>query len=251
MLYFCEAMTKGLLFDYGGTIDTNGHHWAEVLWEAYCEAQILVTKTQFREAYIYGERALASNPFIRPEHNFRDVLAIKCRLQSEFLLENGFLIDKLQAERIVTEVAENCYQFAKKTASNAAKTLSELSKNYPMVLVSNFYGNIENVLRDFGLLSYFPIIIESAVVGVRKPDPSIFRLGVEALGFASEECVVIGDSVSKDIVPAQSIGCQTIWIQGKAWDDNEKLDKSTEKCIAIIKDFSELTKYLGKQESKA
>jgi putative hydrolase of the HAD superfamily len=238
-------MTKGLLFDYGGTIDTNGQHWAEVLWSAYLEAKIPVSKEQFREAYVFGERALARQPLIRPEHNFKDVLAIKCRLQAEYLIENGFLNDTLFAEKIETQVAESCYRFAKQTTAEAAKTLEKLSKKYPMVLVSNFYGNVENVLKDFGLLSYFPVIIESAVVGVRKPDPQIFKLGVEALGFAPDECLVIGDSVSKDIVPAQSIGCQTIWIQGKAWDESEKEDKSLANCKAIIANFNELTQYLG------
>lgn len=238
-------MTKGLLFDYGGTIDTNGHHWAEVLWEAYTKARIPVSKEQFREAYIFGERALARQPLIKPEHHFNDVLALKCRLQAEYLQEKGFLEDAVWANKIENEVAESCYQFAKKTTANALKTVSELSKKYPMVLVSNFYGNIESVLKDFGLLAYFPVIIESAVVGVRKPDPAIFRLGVEALGFLPEECVVIGDSVSKDIVPAQSIGCQTIWLKGKAWDDEENEHRATRDCIAIIENFEELVKYLG------
>ena len=26
---------KGIIFDYGGTIDSNGMHWAEVIWRAY------------------------------------------------------------------------------------------------------------------------------------------------------------------------------------------------------------------------
>ncbi|MDD2798083.1 MAG: HAD family hydrolase [Bacteroidales bacterium] len=238
-------MTKGLLFDYGGTIDTNGQHWAEVLWSGYCEMQIPVSKEQFREAYIYGERALASRPLIKPEHNFRDVLEIKCRLQAEYLFDNKLLSESLFVEKISNEVATICYQFAKRTTQKAATTLSELSKKYPMVLVSNFYGNIENVLRDFGLLHFFPVIIESAVVGVRKPNPEIFRLGVDALGFLPEECMVIGDSVSKDIIPAQSIGCQTIWLTGKGWDDTEKENQATKKCVAIIENFGDLIKYLG------
>ena len=60
--------------------------------------------------------------------------------------------------------------------------LKELSEKYPLVLVSNFYGNVETVLKDFGIDTYFKEIIESAVVGVSKPDPKIFSLGVEALG---------------------------------------------------------------------
>ena len=57
---------------------------------------------------------------------------------------------------------------------------------YRLVLVSNFYGNIQTILKDFGLLDFFDDIIESSVVGVRKPDPAIYRLGVDAMGFAAE-----------------------------------------------------------------
>ena len=47
---------KGVIFDYGGTIDTNSRHWAEVLWSKYEEFQVPVDKTSFREAYVHGER---------------------------------------------------------------------------------------------------------------------------------------------------------------------------------------------------
>ena len=53
---------KGIIFDYGGTIDTNSRHWAEVLWEKYVAHQIPVTKEAFREAYVFGERSLAKFP---------------------------------------------------------------------------------------------------------------------------------------------------------------------------------------------
>ena len=26
---------KGIIFDYGGTLDTRGDHWSEVLWQGY------------------------------------------------------------------------------------------------------------------------------------------------------------------------------------------------------------------------
>lgn len=36
-----------------------------------------------------------------------------------------------------------------------------------------------------------------------------------------EETLVIGDSYRKDIVPAESIGCQAIWLKGKGWTEEE------------------------------
>ncbi len=52
---FDLAKVKGIIFDYGGTIDSNGKHWAEVLWESYQDQKVPVTKEQFREAYVYAD----------------------------------------------------------------------------------------------------------------------------------------------------------------------------------------------------
>ena len=94
-----------------------------------------------------------------------------------------------------------------------------------MVLVSNFYGNIARVLEEFQLDGIFGHIVESAVVGVRKPNPVIFTLGVEALGMEPGETLVVGDSFKKDILPAKEAGCHTVWFKGEEWTD-ETFDES-------------------------
>ena len=43
-------MIKGYLFDFGGTLDTAGCHWGQMLWHAYQRQQVPVTEEQFREA---------------------------------------------------------------------------------------------------------------------------------------------------------------------------------------------------------
>ena len=67
-------MIKGLIFDYGGTIDSDGVHWSEILWESYFQYSIPVSKSQFRNVYVLAERELAKHPYIRPEYNFYDLL---------------------------------------------------------------------------------------------------------------------------------------------------------------------------------
>ena len=100
-----------------------------------------------------------------------------------------------------------------------------LSKKYKLVLVSNFYGNIQTILKDFGLYAFFDDIIESSVVGVRKPDPAIYRLGVEAMGYEACKVLVVGDSFSKDVVPAKQVGCPVVWLKGEGWG-GEVIDES-------------------------
>lgn len=211
---------KGLIFDYGGTLDTGGDHWSEIIWGAYQYCAIAVSKEAFREAYVYAERELAREHHILPAHDFHDMLLIKMRIELQWLAEQG-LFPPEQIEAKSEETARICYDAARRSVATATPVLEVLSAKYPMVLVSNFYGNIETVLEDFGVRKYFGAIIESAVMGIRKPNPRIFEHGVKALGLLPQETLVIGDSYSKDILPAESIGCQAIWLKGKGWTDEE------------------------------
>ena len=227
---------QGIIFDYGGTIDSNGKHWAEVLWESYKDKKVPVSKEQFREAYVYGERYLATNSVIKPEHNFHDLLRIKVDLQVEYLISKEYLPAGSNSSGYAFAISDQCYNFVRNMISAEKTILNQLHEEYPMVLVSNFYGNIHAVLKDFELLDCFDEIIESAVVGLRKPDPAIFGLGVKQLGFPAPNIVVVGDSYAKDIVPATKIGCKTVWLKGLGWekdDDNATAD-------VIITDFMEL-----------
>ncbi len=227
---------KGIIFDYGGTIDTNGKHWAEVIWTRYKELNIPVSKEDFKKAYIHGERTLALQPLIKPFHDFYDVLLIKARIQIEYLIEQGLLSDSLQTKEYPEEIAKGCYNFAKEVVNKSLFVVNKLAFKYNLTLVSNFYGNIHKVLENFGLLCSFKSVIESAVVGVKKPDPAIFTLGVRELGIEAHETVVIGDSFSKDIVPAKAAGCHTIWLKGEGWE--EETDDSVPD--AIITDLAQL-----------
>lgn len=211
---------KGVIFDYGGTLDTGGDHWSEVIWKAWQQAGVATDKARFREAYVYAERELARTLHILPHHNFHDLLRIKMQIELQQLASTGEFAPA-EIEGKAGEIADICYQAAKASVEKARPVLEALSKRYPMVLVSNFYGNVETVLKDFGIDGYFRKVIESAVVGVRKPDPKIFLLGVEALGLKPEETLVFGDSYSKDIVPAEKAGCQVMWLKGKGWTAEE------------------------------
>lgn len=211
---------KGIIFDYGGTIDSRGIHWSEVIWDGYRYAGIRIDKNVFRGAYVFAERELAKVRHILPHHNFHDLLRIKMRLELGWLAKNGYVCPDTTAP-FADAVADYCYRRAAECIREARPVLEELHRRYPMVLVSNFYGNVAAVLADFDLLRYFREIIESAVVGVRKPDPAIFAMGLSALKLPAENVLVVGDSYKKDIVPAISLGCRVAWLKGKGWTAEE------------------------------
>ena len=272
---------KGIIFDYGGTLDTRGDHWSEVLWQGYehfgigvaadeeVEPGVSIHKQAFRDAYVYGERALAVNPIVTPDFHFEDILREKLILELKFLagkelLETGKDDAEKQAklgndsdassESLLLSLSDSeIHQIAVDMAHYInAKTLDLLQENkqvlehlkqagYPMVLVSNFYGNINQVLKDAGIDGYFKEVIESAVVGVRKPNPAIFALGVCALDLPASQVLVVGDTYSKDIMPAHKLGCHTLWIKGLQWEEKQ-VDESIPD--GIIRKLSEMEDFL-------
>lgn len=227
-------MVRGYIFDYGGTLDTRGDHWGKVLWHAYERCGVPVSEGDFRSAYVFAERFLAANKVIMSETTFRETLETKLKLQLQWLRENGCKVSPTEYKGIVLD---DVYGMVRHTTARSVAVLEKLAEKYPLVLVSNFYGNVGTVLREFGFSHLFKSVVESAVVGYRKPDPRIFMAGVEKLGFAAAETMVVGDSYGKDILPASSIGCKTTWIKGEGWTDEEP-----QKPVAdiIIHDLSEL-----------
>ena len=211
-------MIKGIIFDYGGTLDSRGVHWSEVLWQGYQQAGVPIDKQTFRTAYVEGERALARERIILPQDDFHVLLLKKVAIEISYLPQQP---DETTRDRWVKEIAAYCDNAARGCIDEARPMLEELHEKYPMMLVSNFYGNIDEVLRSYGIRHLFKGIIESAVVGIRKPNPTLFRLGVDALELNPEEVLVVGDSLRKDIEPAEHLGCHVLWLKGKGWTDEE------------------------------
>ena len=55
----------------------------------------------------------------------------------------------------------------------------------------------------------FDHVIESAKIGLRKPDPRIYRMMVEALGVDPRACVYL-DDLGVNLKPARDMGMTTI-----------------------------------------
>ena len=93
----------------------------------------------------------------------------------------------------------------------------------PMGVVSNSDGTVEGDLRRVGVC-YVPdeneappaavpmgVILDSAVVGVAKPDPGIFRIALDALGVPAGQAVLhVGDSLRYDVAGALAAGLQPV-----------------------------------------
>ena len=100
-------------------------------------------------------------------------------------------------------------------APGAAEGLGAICRTGARVaLVSNtLHGRVEEGLLRLGLCQVGPglgsevvAIIDSTRVGMAKPDPRIFRLGLEAVGTPPERAIFVGDSVRNDVRGAEAVG---------------------------------------------
>lgn len=233
---------KTLLFDYGGTLDTAAKHWYYVFEEAYQKVGLHIPDNELRQAYVFGERYLAKNPVITPNDDFATLLKKKIRQQFNWLEEAQLLSgDKASHEKLIEEIATHCDNFARAHTQQSAQVLQTLKdKGYTLIIVSNFYGNLKSVLAAYNLLHFFTDIVESAVVGVRKPDAAIWQLGVKVANSSAQNCIAIGDSFSKDIVPAHASGIETIWFKGKEWEDKEYDESLPSHIITSLTDILQI-----------
>src|SRR3546814_17423921 len=65
------------------------------------------------------------------------------------------------------------------------------------------------------IMARFDHVVESSKVGVRKPDPAIYRMMCEALGVAASDCVYL-DDLGINCKPAAMLGMHAIKVTSGA-----------------------------------
>jgi HAD superfamily hydrolase (TIGR01509 family) len=84
-------------------------------------------------------------------------------------------------------------------------------------VISNSNGSVEGTLEATGLAARIDFVLDSSRVGVEKPDPRIFRLGVERAGVTPGEAVYVGDLYSVDVLGARAAGLAGILIDPRGY----------------------------------
>ncbi len=233
---------KALLLDFGGTIDTDGVHWNEKFSRAYRETGIVLPRNEFDAAYRRAEAQMGAG-IVGSEDGLHRTLLAQVTLQFVELGKSKKVQQSDLPAQAIVRIADSCFRDVRETVQRQVPLLLEWSGCCALALVSNFYGNLEAVVQDLGVARYFRTVIDSAVVGVRKPDPRIFQIALEALGCAPDEALVVGDSYDRDIVPAKSLGCKTVWLRS----GNEELPAEQDRADIVIPSLTGLTGILSER----
>jgi putative hydrolase of the HAD superfamily len=95
--------------------------------------------------------------------------------------------------------------------------IRECRTKYKTACLTNNFTRAEAALSDevAAVYSLFDAILESRVLGVRKPDPRFYELACEALEVQPGECVFL-DDLGVNLKPARALGMRTIKVTDPA-----------------------------------
>jgi len=192
---------RAVLFDFGGVILSSP-------FEAFnrYEAEVGLPADTIR-------RINATNPddnaWARFERGEDSVAGFRDRFESE-AAALGFTID---AQRVV----DSLRGVVRPTMVEALRRCSAVFKT--AMLTNNFtppgdetatQAMVDGEGRSLEEIhALFDEIIESSVVGVRKPEPRFYEIACERLGVEPTECVFL-DDLGINLKPARAMGMQTI-----------------------------------------
>lgn len=197
-----SGSARAILFDFGGTLDSDGVPWKERFFALFAEEGVPVSRERFEPAFYAACDRLEGT--IGEGAGFRELVGRVASGLAERLGE-----DPERLRRVGDRFAED----ALARLSESAALLSRLSERYRLGIVSNFYGNLGSVCREVGLAPSIGVAIDSTVVGCKKPDARIFRAALDALGAAPEETVFVGDSPTRDMAGARALGMRHVWLR--------------------------------------
>lgn len=94
-------------------------------------------------------------------------------------------------------------------------------------IVANQPDRVLETLNRHGIAHHFESQAITGVYGLRKPDVRLFLQACADLGVGPEECIMVGDRIDNDIVPAKQLGMRTVLLrtgrhitqQPRSWDE--------------------------------
>jgi putative hydrolase of the HAD superfamily len=91
-------------------------------------------------------------------------------------------------------------------------------------VISNSNGSVRSVLEATGLAAHLDFVVDSAVVGVEKPDPRIFSIALGEARVEPAEALYVGDLYSVDVLGARAAGIEAILLDPRGfWGERDCL----------------------------
>jgi HAD superfamily hydrolase (TIGR01549 family) len=196
---------KAVLFDYGGTLDSDGIPWLDRFYPLYAQAGLKTSREEFQEAFYDSDDHLPER-FRLEGLGLEETIARQVACVVERLASGQDELTRIVVRRFVDSSREQLRR--------NRPLLESLRRRFRLGIVSNFYGNLEGIIQAEGLRPLFDVVADSGRVGVMKPEKEIFLHAARALGVRPQEALMVGDSLNRDMRGAEAAGMPHAWLAG-------------------------------------
>ncbi len=211
------APVKAVLFDFGHTL-VDFRRTQEALHAAYQEIRDRIEAVAFMEVpeLLDLVERVAGGVDRLVEQSYREGRLEEINqavLLREALAGIGFDLPDDVIDHIVI-LDHSAYSNSIAVEPDVLATLKTLKGDgYRMGLVSNLTLRADLMRADlqrWGLIDQLDATVFSSEVGVRKPDPRIFKEALKRVGAEPAETVFVGDRLYDDVSGAQAVGMRGV-----------------------------------------
>lgn len=126
------------------------------------------------------------------------------------------LVADLGAWRLTYNLPVGLWNVAEPDAAAALRLVRQAGLG--AAVISNSNGSVRSILEALGLAVHLDFVLDSAEVGVEKPNARIFRLALERSGLEPGQAVYVGDLYSVDVLGARAAGLPAVLLDpGGCW----------------------------------
>jgi len=207
-------MVSALLFDYGGTLD-GPDYWLDRFVRLYRAAGMEIAREQLDTAYQHAQDAAYRVEHVMQRFALMDLIRFLVGQQVEFLAEGDTLPEIVRMNshgrhKLVESITQSFVSESRRSLEQSRTVLAALRPHFALGVVSNFYGNLGNLLAESRIAPLLGVVAESVRVGCAKPDVRIYEYALRGLKIKAPEAAMVGDNLQKDIAPAHALGMTTI-----------------------------------------
>jgi len=94
-----------------------------------------------------------------------------------------------------------------------ADELHALARRFRLGIAGQYGADLLELLENHGLLDCLAWRFTQDDFTLTKPDPRYLQQIADACGVDARECIMVGDRIDKDVIPARQLGMRTIRIR--------------------------------------
>lgn len=100
-----------------------------------------------------------------------------------------------------------------KLSSGLKGEVEAICRDFKVGIAGQYGKEVVDLLQEQSIIDCFAYRLTQNDFAITKPDPRYYERILEAFGVDPQQCIMVGDRLDKDIIPARQVGMKTVLIR--------------------------------------